>query len=211
MHHTDIQSMVCQCVQLCTALVGIICTWLILPLTVLKACIGRQFPELAPIPPPPLTTLTTLLSPQSKQRTSVQHAMGNTADPGGRCYAEAHPQCQHSFAILHTGSCSRAYCQTHYYCNAGASPLRRQTGSQPSNTAEGISSPRLGRSSSVGMGSGDSTTCGRGQPWHHVPRALHTNGQRITTRIPSWLHLTALGQHLHTHLLLLFWCRMHEI
>jgi len=31
---------------------------------------------------------------------------------------------------------------------------------------------------------------------------LHTNGQRITTRIPSWLHLTALGQHLHAHLLL---------
>ncbi len=50
------------------------------------------------------------------------------------------------------------------------------------------------------MGSGDSTTSGRGQPWHHVPRALHTNGQRITTRIPSWLHLTALGQHLHAHL-----------
>ncbi|DBA89645.1 TPA: hypothetical protein ACH3X2_004537 [Trebouxia sp. C0005] len=75
----------------------------------------------------------------------------------------------------------------------GGSPRRRQPGSQPSNTAEGISSPRLGRSSSAGMGSGDSTTSGRGQPWHHVPRALHTNGQRITTRIPSWLHLTALG------------------
>lgn len=122
--------------------------------------------------------------------------MSINAVTGRQSYAEAHHRCQHRSAVLHTIVCS----QTNYSCNVGGSPLRRQTGSQPSNTAEGISSPRLSRSSSVGMGSGDSTTSGRGQPWHHVPRALHTNGQRITTRIPSWLHLTALGQHLHAHL-----------
>ena len=81
-------------------------------------------------------------------------------------------------------------------CHVGGSSLRRQSGNQPSNTADGIASPRLGRSSSVGMGSGESTGSGRGPAWHHVPRALHTHGQRITTRIPSWLHLTALGEYL---------------
>ena len=80
-------------------------------------------------------------------------------------------------------------------CHVGGSSLRRQSGNQPSNTADGIASPRLGRSSSVGMGSGESTGSGRGPAWHHVPRALHTHGQRITTRIPSWLHLTALGEY----------------
>ena len=61
---------------------------------------------------------------------------------------------------------------------------------QASNTAEGMASPRtLGRSSSAGMGSGESS--GRGPTWSQMPRS---HGQRVTARIPSWLHLPSLGQ-----------------
>ena len=151
---------------------------------------------MAPPPPPPPPT-----SQMCWLNYYAQHDTGNTADTGTQSYADTLiTSASTGLQYCMPGLCSHAlpsHGQTHYSCNAGGSPLRRHTGSQPSNTAEGISSPRLGRSSSVGMGSGDSTTSGRGQPWHHVPRALHTNGQRITTRIPSWLHLTALGQHLH--------------
>ena len=61
---------------------------------------------------------------------------------------------------------------------------------QANNSAESMASPRaLGRSSSAGMGSGESS--GRGPTWSQVPRS---HGQRVTARIPSWLHLPSLGQ-----------------
>lgn len=61
-----------------------------------------------------------------------------------------------------------------------------------SSSGEGYASPRqLGRSSSVGMGSGESQSSGRGPTWSQMPRS---HGQRVTARIPSWLHLPSLGQ-----------------
>ena len=58
MHQTNIRSVACQYLQLCAVVVGIICVWLILPTTGLKACIGRQFPPLPPPRPPPPPTTT---------------------------------------------------------------------------------------------------------------------------------------------------------
>ena len=73
----------------------------------------------------------------------------------------------------------------------------QQTSSSAEGTSNGIgqghgsASPRLGRSSSVGMGSGESQSSGRGPTWSQMPRS---HGSRVTARIPSWLHLPSLGQ-----------------
>ena len=55
--------------------------------------------------------------------------------------------------------------------------------------------PHLARSSSHGLGSGESTGSGRmnAPAWLHVPRAR--SGPTMA-RIPSWLHFQALGRSL---------------
>ncbi|KAL3151785.1 hypothetical protein ABBQ38_012757 [Trebouxia sp. C0009 RCD-2024] len=73
----------------------------------------------------------------------------------------------------------------------GAAATGDTEGRPGSSSGEGYASPRqLGRSSSVGMGSGESQSSGRGPTWSQMPRS---HGQRVTARIPSWLHLPSLG------------------
>ena len=75
-------------------------------------------------------------------------------------------------------------------------PQQRQNQAEPQNNAAESSVHRLARSSSHGLGSGESSASNNGRmnvpAWMHVPRAIR--GGPTMARIPSWLHFQALGK-----------------